>query len=546
MAKGRLYCNATGSPPAKPAVGDRFGNLFSAIKSGTTTFWDSAYAAGNAEITRVKNLITYFDGMGNLAYDLPDAISVTPKAAIPSGYGYGVDIAGILASGKKYTVGVGILANRDASIYIGNQSRNYTYNKVNLNSIAASKNASKYFLFTINDDGSSVTPTATQYAYQPIDFGNKINIGAVHNIANGTDYTLRFLFALTSFAEAPSTTATENWQNSIGYFYRPICYESLNWFDFKAPWQVGETPYYVDVEYDATTRVISSVGEIETLDFVKPGISIITASYLNNLLTTLNNARLARSMPVLAVPSVTAGNTIGLSVLVNAINAATHGDNYIAYKNKFPTYETTSSGTNIVSSGSVILAEHINQVAQIMADTRDLLKCNSGCSGNCNANCSEVGCSSACTTGCEKSCSGTCSGNTCTNGCSRSCNITCYTSCNDTCVSSCSGGWDWGCPGCKDGCYGTCKGSCGSVCGGSCSNTCTEACNNSCNTTCAVICIVGCANVCTATCLDFCFNTCKNSSYSMSMRRNGSEVDGVVENTESFSSSGGGTMHSGE
>lgn len=157
-----------------------------------------------------------------------------------------------------------------------------------------------------------------------------------------------------------------------------------------------------------------------------------------------------------------------------------------------------------------IRACHLEQVRQIVDDSRNNARCASSCNNDCSRACSSA-CYSVCTTTCGGNCYYSCGG-VCTGKCSSGCVSGCFSDCNN-CVNWC-------------GCYGSCKGSCDSGCGGGCTSGCGAACSGqscvascsvncysaSCSSSCSTDCNTGCAASCYTACNISCLSGCSYSA----------------------------------
>lgn len=185
-----------------------------------------------------------------------------------------------------------------------------------------------------------------------------------------------------------------------------------------------------------------------------------------NLLNTAYNRRFGGN-PATAPTR----NTAITAAWYNANNGST-----FAKKTRY-----SSSPYKNVSSGDVILREHLSRLQQVAQDIEDNRACEScansclgSCSGTCTGGCSGTGYGGCVGDGCAAGCSG------CTNNCSGSpawcsCGSGCY-GCSGDCRNACSA-----CSGCSGGCVGCtgCASGCGSTCYSGCSQSCTSGCSNS-------------------------------------------------------------------
>jgi hypothetical protein len=510
MATMRLYSKGFNTP-APPTVGQRVGNMFQGV-------WGSdggqVMAVGGATATYGSKVLTSFDTITEQSM-LTDAMAIKPTAAVGSGSGVGRDF-NILTANKKYTVGCGMLQNRSNTMYLGfangNGSGSYFYSSVLPN------NEFSYHVFKVIPSGQSeIYPTESGR------FSSSFaRVGSGRSPFTNTDITrVRMLLGYTA------SEGAERWQQTLGMFFRPFCYEGETWFDFRVqPWKSGNSTYYCDVEYNPSTMLITSVGSILNDELVYTHDNLYIAK-INELANKLRSSRTNRGMPVDSWSDISSGTQVNLSTLDTLLNnLATKSNNFIQYAGAFPSFYTSgtsaqgvpTTGKTLVSSGSVVLTEHFNQINQINSDIRDGLKCNQGCIGNCYASCSTVSCST--------SCIGV--------GCATSCTGGCYTGCVGYCKGSCSGGCTGGCSGgCRGGlflgcgCIGSNSG-CSRSCGLSCSGGCSNNCSSSCWAACSGDCSTSCSNDCTTTCTNLCTLSCSLSAYTMVGRVAGSELHASV------------------
>ena len=498
----RLYSKGLNTP-APPTVGQRVGNMFQGV-------WGSdggqVIATGGSTATYGSKVLTSFDTITEQSM-LTDAMAIKPAAAVGSSSGVGRDFD-ILTANKKYTVGCGMLQNRSNTIYLGfangSGTGSYFYSSV------LSNNEFSYHVFKVIPSGQSEI-----YSNESGRFSSSFaRLGSGRSPFTTTDITrVRMLLGYTA------SEGAERWQQTLGMFFRPFCYEGETWFDFRVqPWKSGNSTYYCDVEYNPSTMLITSVGSVLSEDFVYTHDNLYIVK-INDLANKLRTNKTNRGMPVDSWTNISSGTQVNLSTLNTLLNnLATKSNNFIKYSGTFPKFYTSgtsaqgvsTTGKTLVSTGSVVLADHFNEIAQIYMDIRDGLNCNQGCSGNCYASCASVNCSSNCIgTGCASACT-----EWCATACTASCHGSGYTGgCGD-----CSGGCAWiGATSCR---YGDCSKTCGTGCTSHCQNYCSSTCWGSCSSNCST----ECSGDCTTTCTNLCISSCLASAWSMVGRINGSEL----------------------
>jgi hypothetical protein len=254
-----LYSVAN-SQPAPPVVGQRVGNMFEGV-------WGINDArtidVGSTTTTFAGRLITSFDSIIDQT-SLESVMSLEPVSVIPNGTGAGKDF-NILSANKKYTIGCGFMQNRDNTFYLGcaNGSGSGAY----IAASPVSKNTFRYYIY-------KVIPSSQTELY-PNESGifsqNLSKTSSVSNIT-GTDITrVRMLLGYTA------AEGVENWQNTLGMFFRPFCYEGETWFPFvNQPWKTGISLFSCIVSYDDATKLITSVDAVIKMGYTINGVGIET------------------------------------------------------------------------------------------------------------------------------------------------------------------------------------------------------------------------------------------------------------------------------
>lgn len=254
-----LY-SVSSSQPLPPVVGQRVGNMFEGVWGANDS---RTINIGSTTTTFAGRLITSFDSIIDQT-SLDSVMSLEPVSAIPNGTGAGKDF-NILSANKKYTIGCGFMQNRFNTFYLGcaNGSSSGSY----IASTPVPINTFNYYIY-------KVIPSSQTELY-PNEGGifnqSLTKISSISKIT-ATDITrVRMLLGYTA------TEGLENWQNTLGMFFRPFCYEGETWFPFpNQPWKTGTSLFSCIVSYDDATKTIVSVGSIIKTGYAIDGVEIET------------------------------------------------------------------------------------------------------------------------------------------------------------------------------------------------------------------------------------------------------------------------------
>ena len=257
MGTMTLYSVST-SQPLPPVIGQRVGNMF----EGVWGINDSrTIDIGSTTTTFSKRTITSFDLIATQS-SLESVMSLEPTGIIPSGTGAGKDF-NILSANKKYTIGCGFLQNRDNTFYLGcaNGSSSGRY----IATTPVSKNTFRYYVY-------KVIPTGQAEIYQNECGIYNQSFSKTSSFVALTDTDITRVRMLLGYSAAEGT---ERWQQTLGMFFRPFCFEGETWFPFiNQPWKTGTSLFSCTVSYDDATKTITSVGTIENLGFSINGVSL--------------------------------------------------------------------------------------------------------------------------------------------------------------------------------------------------------------------------------------------------------------------------------
>lgn len=162
---------------------------------------------------------------------------------------------------------------------------------------------------------------------------------------------------------------------------------------------------------------------------------------------------------------------------------------------------------------AIIKARHLEELRQVIDDSKESMRCYATCSASCGKVCTY-----ACTSSCSETCSAGCLTSWCnTSGCTSSCVSGCSVGCGASCSGGCDGGYTFAnssCPNnCSSGCYGSCSGTyCDSVCSEKCVTTCGIYCGNSCSSSCYSTCVSTCQFNCWTACTSSCTTSCSTTA----------------------------------
>lgn len=240
-----LYTRAN-SVPVAPPVGMRIGNIFK-------DYWGNGkpnqILVGSSNTYFADKVIENFDTaiFREVSGNIGNSLFIEPVAPVSSNAGIGMDF-NILTSGKKYTIGVGFLQNRDHTSYTGfaNSSGSGSYS----HSGVINKNQPKYFVM-------KVTPTGVAELY-PNEAG-RFNASFVRETtysakADSNLIRVRMLLGYTG------AEGSEKWKDTLGGYFAPFCYEGETWFDFEnIPWKLGSSTYTCEIKYDDKTNLVTEV-----------------------------------------------------------------------------------------------------------------------------------------------------------------------------------------------------------------------------------------------------------------------------------------------
>lgn len=254
-----LYSVST-SQPLPPVIGQRVGNIFEGVWGVNDS---KTIDIGSTTTTFSKRTITSLDSITTQS-SLESVMSLEPTGIIPSGTGAGKDF-NILSANKKYTIGCGFMQNRDNTFYLGcaNGSSSGKY----IATTPVSKNTFRYYVY-------KVIPTGQTELYQNECGIYNQSFSKTSSFASLTDTDITRVRMLLGYSAAEGT---ERWQQTLGMFFRPFCFEGETWFPFVSqPWKTGTSLFSCIVSYDDSTKLIVSVGSIIKTGYAINGVEIET------------------------------------------------------------------------------------------------------------------------------------------------------------------------------------------------------------------------------------------------------------------------------
>lgn len=259
-----LFARSYSQPPP-PVVGERVGNLLAPV-------WHqggSRESVGSCTVRFGKKGLIDFnrENFWDLETDgnATNVMYLEPTSAILNGYGAGFDF-NILTLGKTYTVGIGVVQNRDNKVYVGFANTNGIGYYVMAEQLT--KNVPRYYIYKLIPADKNEIYTGECGSYDKY-FFKQTSFDAIRT---SSIPKIRLLMGWTAAEGA------ERWDKTIVGYFSPFCYESETWFPTtNFPWRAGYL-WGCQVNYETTTNnKIVSVGPVMRRGFSAKGNDISNA-----------------------------------------------------------------------------------------------------------------------------------------------------------------------------------------------------------------------------------------------------------------------------